>query len=134
MLVKKIFFLLLSKIKTYFREQQKKWNFKPIDYIIIFFVFSISGLTSLWIRPYIQGFFSNLEIENSLVEKLFGSLIFFITYYVVLLFYGFVTGKHNYFLEISKRPFKRLSKLFKFIRRFFQWLKNKLVSLLFKQT
>jgi hypothetical protein len=97
---------------SWLQELQQRWNMKNIwQVIVILLVFACTGFTVLWLkRPAFHFFFAD-EIP-SWAKTLYYILILPI-YNLILLFYGFVFGQFNFFLEFEKKTFRRIGSLFR---------------------
>lgn len=94
------------------QKLQQRWNTKNIwQVVVILFVFACTGFTVLWLkRPTLHFFFGN-EIPGWAMALYY--ILILPVYNLILLFYGFIFGQFNFFLEFEKRFFRRLGSLFK---------------------
>jgi hypothetical protein len=86
---------------------QKKWQVKSAgQVIIILIVFSCTGFTIMFIKPWITGLLFHGD-HPVWFSVLYWVLILPI-YNLFLLFYGFIFGQFRFFWEFEKRFFGRI--------------------------
>jgi hypothetical protein len=97
---------------SWLQNLQQRWNMKNIWQVIaILFVFACTGFTVLWLkRPTLNFFFGN---EIPTWSKTLYYILILPIYNLILLFYGFVFGQFNFFLEFEKKTFRRIGALFR---------------------
>tara|TARA_B100000214_G_C23951428_1_gene620672 strand:+ start:1159 stop:1479 length:321 start_codon:yes stop_codon:yes gene_type:complete len=102
--------LLLIKIKN-------KWGIKSnIQFIVILFVFSLTGSLSLIVsKPLLELFNINKIDNNSLIYYVLRIIIVFPSYQLLILVIGWIFGQFNFFWNFQKKilvriSFKRLKK------------------------
>lgn len=97
---------------SWIQRLQQRWNVKNVWQVLaILLCFALTGTTIVWLmRPLLRFLFGN-EIPMW-VKGAYYVLILPI-YNIVLLFYGFVFGQFNFFLEFEKRFFRKMASLFR---------------------
>ena len=102
------------KQKQPFLERMKqKWGLTSIwQVVLILIVFSITGMTVVWIRPII---FKILGIEDASgwLKTISYLVLVFPLYQCLLLLYGFIFGQFNFFWEKEKKLVKAVMRLFR---------------------
>ena len=105
-----IFFLLLKLILKIFDRLEKKWNVNyRWELITIFFVFAITGSSSIYIgRPIIK--MAGITKDNLPVFAywLIYILIGFIFYQVLLVAIGWLFGQYKFFWNFEKKMLRRI--------------------------
>ncbi|WP_299104254.1 DUF6787 family protein [uncultured Tenacibaculum sp.] len=86
-----------------------RWNVDtPRDLIIIFFVFSITGSSSVLIgRPILKFLGITLEYIHPIIYYPLFIISSFIFYQIFLVIYGWVFGQFNFFWNMEKKMLKR---------------------------
>ena len=102
-----------AKQKQPFLERMKqKWGLNSVfQVVLILVVFSLTGMTVVWIRPII---FQVIGIENSSgwIKTASYLILVFPLYQVLLLAYGFIFGQFSFFWEKEKKLVNALIRLF----------------------
>ncbi len=95
---------------------QQRWNMKNVWQVIaILICFALTGTTVVWImKPTLRFLFGN---EIPVWAKIVYYILILPIYNLILLFYGFVFGQFNFFLEFEKKTFRRITSLFSPRRR-----------------
>lgn len=94
---------LLEKLK-------QRWNVSSVkDVIIILVVFALTGFSIMYLRRLLA---ANFEWAQANWFRNIYYWIIFPVYNLVLLMYGFLFGKFQFFWEFEKRFFKRIGNLF----------------------
>ncbi|CAL2104546.1 Diacylglyceryl transferase [Tenacibaculum sp. 190130A14a] len=86
-----------------------RWNIDtPKDLIIIFFVFSITGSSSVLIgRPILKFLGITLEHIHPIIYYPLFIISSFIFYQIFLVIYGWVFGQFSFFWNMEKKMLKR---------------------------
>ncbi|MBA6157319.1 diacylglyceryl transferase [Tenacibaculum sp. S7007] len=86
-----------------------RWNIeKPWQLIIIFFVFSITGSSSIMVgRPILKSLGITLQNLPSVVYYPLFIALSFICYQVLLVTYGWLFGQFTFFWNMEKKMLKR---------------------------
>jgi hypothetical protein len=93
-----------------FEKLKSRWNVKSNwDIVVILLVFSLAGSTSLYIK---QPVFLLFDIQKDLIPTFDFVLIYILvvnpSYLFLLLFWGFVLRKWEFFWTFEKRIFKKI--------------------------
>ncbi len=86
-----------------------RWNIeKPWQLIIIFFVFSITGSSSIMIgRPILKGLGITLDNINPLLYYPLFIILSFVFYQLFLVLFGWLFGQFNFFWNMEKKMLRR---------------------------
>ena len=91
------------------KKLKDRWGVNTVfDLMVIFFVFAITGTTSVYIRRYMFDVLGIGDEINLWLRALLYIVIIFPTYQVLLVFYGFVFGQFKFFWKMEKRILKRM--------------------------
>ncbi|MDC1162326.1 diacylglyceryl transferase [Tenacibaculum sp.] len=87
-----------------------RWNIDTLWHlIIIFFVFSITGSSSIFIgRPILKIMGLTLKNVDPFLYYPFFVFLSFVFYQVFLVLYGWIFGQFNFFWNMEKKMLKRL--------------------------
>ncbi len=91
-------------------QLKKRWKVKSwVDVLIILAVFALTGTTVMFLRKMLV---ANFEWAQArwFTYTYYWLIIPF--YNVILLMYGYLFGKYNFFWEFEKRTFNRIKGLF----------------------
>ncbi|MCG8702342.1 MAG: hypothetical protein MI922_30100 [Bacteroidales bacterium] len=88
---------------------KEKWGVKNIfDLIIILLVFSVTGMSAVYVKKWI---FNVLSISSE-TPVLLRIMLYIVTivpsYYMLLMIYGTIFGKRKFFWEFEKKSLGRL--------------------------
>lgn len=96
-----------------FEKLKERWGLDSFWHVVlILFIFSITGMTTLYVR---QFFFDLLGISSetaTLVKILAWLLIVFPSYQALFLIYGFVLGQFDFVWRFEKKSLNRIKNLF----------------------
>ncbi len=97
---------------TWIQKLQQRWNAKNVWQVLAILIsFALTGTTIVWLmKPLLRFLFGN---EIPTWAKVAYYILILPIYNVVLLFYGFIFGQFNFFLEFEKRSLKRMASLFR---------------------
>ena len=97
---------------SWIQKLQQRWNAKNVWQVLaILLCFALTGTTIVWLmKPLLRFLFGN---EIPLWAKAAYYVLILPIYNLVLLFYGFIFGQFNFFLEFEKRFFRRIVSLFR---------------------
>ena len=109
--------LPIKLLKKYLNHLGKKWELGPWDLFIVFLVFSATGFSIAFLRPYISHFVvEDLEKNLNPVHLFFVKIFLFsLCYYILLLILGSLVGKSKFFYSMAQRPVKRMTFLVRLI-------------------
>lgn len=102
----------IKEKQSFLQKMRKKWGLTSIfQVVLVLVVFSITGMTVVWIKPII---FKLLGIENSSgwLKTVSYLVLVFPLYQILLLLYGFIFGQFNFFWEKEKKLVKMVLRLF----------------------
>ena len=102
-----------ARQKQPFLERMKqKWGLTSIfQVVLILVVFSLTGMTVVWIRPIIFHILG-IEHSNGWIKTVSYLLLVFPLYQVLLLVYGFIFGQFSFFWEKEKKLVNAVIRLF----------------------
>jgi len=80
--------------------------------VVILFLFSITGMTVLYVRKYMFGWLGLNAETPLLIEVIAWVTIVFPAYQVLLLLYGFILGQFEFVWNFEKRSLSRIKNLF----------------------
>ncbi|SMO70075.1 DUF6787 family protein [Fodinibius sediminis] len=91
----------------------KRWGVESYGgLLIILFIFSITGMTALYVRKYVFGLLGLNAETPLLLEILAWILIVFPAYQILFLLYGFLLGKFEFVWNFEKKSLHRIKRLF----------------------
>ncbi len=93
--------MVLEKMKKVFRARS------TTDLIIIFIVFGLAGSSTAWIADLIKPWFGLHKETSFWLKALFFVVATLPIYQVVLLAYGLIFFRFNYFWNFEKKMFSR---------------------------
>lgn len=94
------------------QKLQTRWNARNLwQVLLILLAFACTGVTVVLLMKPILFFFFGPEMPT------WGKVLYYIlilpVYNVILLFYGFLVGQFNFFVEYEKKSFRRMVTLLK---------------------
>jgi len=93
---------------------KQKWGLKSLfQVILILIVFSLTGMTVVFIRPIIFSWFNFDELTPFWIKAVTYVLLIFPMYQILILVYGTLLGQFSFFWEKEKKLFKALTRPFK---------------------
>ena len=104
-----LFFILLKFTLYLFKKLEKKWILKAKwEMIRVFIVFAITGSTSMFIgRPIISWLGITKENLNPILYWILFIVIGLIFYQILLVFFGWLFGQHEFFWNFEKKMLRR---------------------------
>jgi len=104
----------VEESQSFLEKLKKKWGLKSLlQVIIILIVFSLTGMTVVFIRPVIFSWFNFDEQTSLWLKTITYILLIFPMYQLLILVYGTIFGQFAFFWEKEKKLFKVLTKPFK---------------------
>ncbi len=98
---------LIEKLK-------ERWGVETIwQLILILFIFSITGITALYVRKFVFGWIGIDEHTPLYIEVIAWVLTVFPAYQVLFLFYGFILGQFEFVWRFEKKSLRRITGLVK---------------------
>jgi hypothetical protein len=99
---------------NFIEKLKHRWGVKSaFDVLIILLVFSCTGFTSLYIKNPIFNAIGIPNIEPRFLRGICYTLAILTFYNILLLVYGFIFGKFQFFFAFEKRFFGRIVNIFK---------------------
>ncbi len=95
---------------NYIDRLKKKWKLKSgWDLFIVLLAFACTGFTVLFIKEPVIGFLTN--DEPSIIFSVLYYVFILPIYNVILLFYGAIFGRFQFFWAFEKKTFKRILRI-----------------------
>ncbi|HLR31931.1 MAG TPA: DUF6787 family protein [Fodinibius sp.] len=102
-----------EKLQNIIKILKDRWNVETIGGIIlILFIFSITGMTALYVRKFVFGWLGFSEQTPLWMEMLGWVLVVFPSYQILFLLYGFLLGQFEFVWNFEKKSLGRIKKLF----------------------
>jgi hypothetical protein len=99
----------MKEKKSFVDRLKERWNLNSsLDVLIVLFVFACTGTTVLYIKEPILNWLG-MNGERTWWQNLLYLLAVLPVYNLILLFYGFLLGKFNFFWEFEKKTWKRIT-------------------------
>ncbi len=99
---------------NFIEKLKHRWGAKSTsDILIILLVFTFTGFTSLYIKKPIFEALGIPSIEHQFLRGVCYTLALLVFYNILLLIYGFIFGKFQFFFAFEKRFFGRIVNIFK---------------------
>ncbi len=101
--------------KGSFLEKLKgKWGLKNlVQVVMVLIVFSLTGMTVVWIRPVIFSWFGFDDETLFITKTITYILLIFPMYQILILVYGTLLGQFAFFWDKEKKLFNAISRPFK---------------------
>lgn len=94
---------------NWIKRLKKKWGVSSKQVVIILLVFTCTGFTVLFLKAPILSLITP-EAERNIWFSIVYYILILPVYNIILLFYGFVFGQFQFFLNFEKRMFSRFKK------------------------
>lgn len=99
---------------NFIEKLKHRWGVKSaIDVLIILLVFTCTGFTSLYIKNPIFEAIGITSVEPRFLRGVYYTLAILVFYNILLLVYGFIFGKFQFFFAFEKRFFGRIVNIFR---------------------
>lgn len=99
---------------NFFDKLKHRWGVKSAtDVLIILLVFTCTGFTSLYVKGPIFDFLGITGIQPRFIRGIAYTAAILVFYNLLLLVYGFIFGKFQFFYAFEKRFFGRLVNIFR---------------------
>ena len=97
-----------------FLERLKvKWKLKSLfQVVLILIVFSLTGMTVVYVRPILFSWFGYDEQTPFWIKTITYILLIFPMYQILILVYGTLFGQFAFFWEKEKKLFKAIARVF----------------------
>ena len=103
---------------SFFDKLQAKWKLKSLfQVVMVLVVFSLTGMTVVFVRPIIFSWFNFDDQTPFWVKTITYILLIFPMYQILILIYGAILGQFAFFWEKEKKLFNILTRPFKKNRR-----------------
>jgi hypothetical protein len=103
-----------KKIFLWVKKLQQRWKLEHInDVWYVLLAFALTGFSVMGLRELIFGYF---ELEKTFFFSLIYYILIFPIYNLILLIWGGILGKFQFFWSFEKRIFGRIFRKFKGIR------------------
>lgn len=90
---------------------RERWGQKSLtDVWIVLLVFALTGFSVLFLKKPIQGWLTDAKSQNAFWFSVFYYIAILPVYNLLLLFWGALLGKFQFFWEFEKRFFNRIFK------------------------
>ncbi|TYP93308.1 hypothetical protein LX73_1008 [Fodinibius salinus] len=91
----------------------ERWGVETIGgLLLILFIFSITGMTALYVRKLVFGWLGFSSQTPLVVEILAWVLVVFPSYQILFLFFGFILGQFEFVWNFEKKSLHRIKSLF----------------------
>jgi hypothetical protein len=100
-------------LKNILEKLKKRWEVDHFWQVaLILFIFSITGLTALYVRKFVFQLLGFTGSTPFWEEALTWILVVFPSYQILFLFYGFLLGQFDFVWRFEKKSFLKVKKLF----------------------
>ncbi len=100
-------------MEEFIEKMKKRWGVESFGgLLLILFIFSITGMTALYVRKVVFGWLG-INAETPLwIELIAWVLVVFPSYQLLFLVYGFVLGQFEFVWNFEKKNLRRIKNLF----------------------
>ena len=99
-----------------FDKLKERWGLKSFWHVaLILFLFSITGITTLYVRQFFFGFLGITAETNAAIRVVAWMFVVFPSYQALFLIFGFLLGQFEFVWRFEKKSLARIKNLF--IRR-----------------
>jgi len=99
---------------SFLKRLKSKWGLKNLfQVVMILIVFSLTGMTVVFIRPIIFSWFHYDAQTPFWIKTITYILLIFPMYQILILVYGTILGQFSFFWEKEKKLFNALAKPFR---------------------
>lgn len=103
----------MQKRKSFLFKLKEKWGLKNLfQVIMVLIVFSLTGMTVVWIRPILFSWFGYDDSTSFWIKAITYLLLIFPMYQVLILVYGALLGQFTFFWEKEKKLVSLIRNLF----------------------
>lgn len=96
-----------------FEKLKERWGLKSFWHVVlILFIFSITGITTLYVREFLFGVLGITSETGTLIHVMAWLLVVFPSYQALFLLYGFVLGQFEFVWRFEKKSLARIKNLF----------------------
>jgi len=94
-------------------KMKERWGVDSLGgVLLILFIFSITGMTALYVRELVFGWLGFNEETPFWLELVAWILVVFPSYQLLFLLYGFVLGQFEFVWNFEKKSLRRIKSLF----------------------
>jgi hypothetical protein len=80
--------------------------------LLILFIFSVTGMSALYVRKWVFGFLGFNAETPFWIEIIGWALVVFPAYQILFLFYGFILGQFEFVWNFEKKSLHRIKSIF----------------------
>lgn len=96
-----------------FEKLKERWGLKNFWHVLlILFLFSITGITTLYVRKFFFGIFGITSETGTVVRVLAWLFVVFPSYQALFLIFGFLLGQFEFVWKFEKKSMGRIKNLF----------------------
>lgn len=92
---------------NWFEKLKVKWNASTYQVVMILIVFTCTGFTVMFLKEPILSLIAEKE-ERTVWFSVVYYLLILPVYNIILLFYGYIFGQFQFFLEFEKKMLRRI--------------------------
>lgn len=97
---------IINKLKT-------RWGVESLwEVLLILFIFSITGMTALYVRKFVFEFFGFTADTSTWLKSVTWVATVFPSYQLLFLFYGMILGQFDFVWNFEKKSIRRIKSLF----------------------
>lgn len=101
-------------MKKLIEKLKERWKVETLwQIILILFIFSITGMTALYVRKFVFGWLGIDDHTPFMLKILAWLLTVFPSYQILFLLYGFILGQFDFVWRFEKKSLRRITGLFK---------------------
>lgn len=94
-------------------KMKKRWGVESLGgLLLILFIFSITGITSLYVRKLVFGWLGIGQSTPLWIELIAWIIVVFPAYQLLFLLYGFMLGQFEFVWNFEKKSLHRIKSLF----------------------
>ncbi len=94
-------------------KMKKRWGVESLGALfLILFIFSITGITTLYVRKLVFGWLGIGQATPLWIELIAWILVVFPAYQLLFLLYGFILGQFEFVWNFEKKSLHRIKNLF----------------------
>lgn len=98
---------------SFLEKLKSRWGVKSnFQILVICLVFALTGMSTVEIRKIIFPLIGVTEVSPFWLKSIYWLFLIFPSYYVFMLFYGYIFGQWKFFWMMFKKTFGRFGKMF----------------------
>lgn len=95
------------------KKLKKRWGIETgWQLVLILFIFSITGITTLYVREFLFQLFGITPDTSRWIRLLAWLLVVFPAYQILFLMYGFILGQFEFVWRFEKKSLRKIKNLF----------------------